>query len=233
MPISSPAPLYEQVKAHVLERIANGTFRPGQKIVSENELAANLGVSRLTVHRGLRELTSAGVLQRIHGVGTFVAPPKSASPLIRLHNIADEIRARGQRLTIEIQHLSEEKAPSEIAREMEIRANQKLFRSILIYFADHHPVQIEDRFVLPQFAPAYLKQNFREQSTTDYLQSIAFPTRSENELQAVLPTTEEAKLLRIPKSEPCILVSRRTWVNDRVTTVSRFLHPGSRHRFMG
>jgi GntR family histidine utilization transcriptional repressor len=233
MAISTPAPLYEQVKAYVLERIASGTFQPGQRIDSENELAAALGVSRLTVHRGLRELTSQGILQTVHGVGTFVAPPRPASPLIRLHNIADEIRERGQRLTILVHELSSRKPPVEVARQAEIGVEQTVFHSVLVYSADGVPVQIEERYVLPQFAPDYLEQDFQQRSTTDYLQSIAAPTRYENDIQAVLPGAKEARLLEISRSEPCLLLRRCTWVHERVTTVSRFLHPGSRHRFTG
>lgn len=217
----------------MLDRIADGTFQAGQKVPSENEIAALFAVSRLTVHRAFRELVASGALQRVQGVGTFVAPPKAASTLIRLHNIADDIRNRGQRLTSQVQDLSRVKPRPDIARFMELKPGGGLFRSLVVYCADQVPVQIEDRYVLPAFAPAYLQQDYLERSTTDYLQSISPATRAEHELQAVLPSASEAKLLEIDASEPCLLVKRKTWVNDMVTTYTRFLHPGSRHRFVG
>jgi GntR family histidine utilization transcriptional repressor len=232
-PLALPQPLYEQIKSYVLEKINDGSLRSRERIPSENELAAVLGASRLTVHRALRELAADGILQRIHGVGTFVAPPKAASMLIRLHNIADDIRERGQKLTNKVSGISKVKATSEIAQRMGIQQGQPVFHSLVVYCADDIPVQFEDRYVSPAFAPAYLDQDFKKQSTTDYLRAIAPPTKAENELLAVLPEPSEARLLKIPLSEPCLLVKRTTWVHDNVTTFSRFLHPGSRYRFVG
>lgn len=53
-------PLYRQVKRHILERIAGGALAEGAQVPSENELTRTLGVSRMTAHRALRELTSEG-----------------------------------------------------------------------------------------------------------------------------------------------------------------------------
>ncbi|TJV68632.1 MAG: GntR family transcriptional regulator [Mesorhizobium sp.] len=87
-------PLYEKVKDYVLGNIGSGNWPKDRRLPSENELVSTLGVSRMTVHRALRELTSEGHLLRIQGVGTFVAPPKPQSALIEIRNIAGEIAAR-------------------------------------------------------------------------------------------------------------------------------------------
>ncbi|MBN8954431.1 GntR family histidine utilization transcriptional repressor [Rhizobium sp. WW_1] len=230
--LSQPHPLYEQVKLHVLERIADGTYRPGSKIPSENQLAAELGVSRLTAHRALRELTVSGALQRINGVGTFVAQPKASSTFVLLHNIADDIRNRGQVLSIQVHTLERKNATPEVAERMGIRSREPVFRSLIVYSANGSPLQLEDRYVSPKFAPAYLSQDFAKQSTTDYLQRIALPTRMEHEIQAVLPTAAEAGFLDLRESDPCLVVSRKTWVGPMVTTFTRFVHPGMRHSFV-
>ena len=59
MSISSHAPkaLYQQVKAHILEKIESGQWPPDTKIPSENQLVKTLKVSRMTVNRALRELS--------------------------------------------------------------------------------------------------------------------------------------------------------------------------------
>jgi len=60
--------VYEQLKAQVLHRV----WLPGAKLPSENELAAKLGVSRVSVREGLQRLVSLGLLETRHGEGTFV-----------------------------------------------------------------------------------------------------------------------------------------------------------------
>jgi GntR family histidine utilization transcriptional repressor len=77
-PASSAAPLarYERVKEHIRTRILSGEWRPGDRIPSEMTLVGELGVSRMTINRALRELTEQGVLTRFSGVGTFIAEEK-------------------------------------------------------------------------------------------------------------------------------------------------------------
>ena len=94
---ASASPLYEKVKDYVLDNIGTGKWGREDRLPSENDLVTALGVSRMTVHRALRELTSQGHLLRIQGVGIFVAPPRPQSALIEINNIASEITQRGGR----------------------------------------------------------------------------------------------------------------------------------------
>jgi len=82
-----PSALYEKVKRHVVERIQAGEWVSGARVPSENELVQSLGVSRMTVHRALRELSSQGLLARVQGVGTFVAPAHAKSELLEVRDI--------------------------------------------------------------------------------------------------------------------------------------------------
>jgi GntR family histidine utilization transcriptional repressor len=225
-----PMPLYERIKTYVTDRIANGTWKSGDKVPSEHELAAMLGASRLTVHRAFRELAAAGILNRLHGVGTFVAPQKPVSTIVRLHNIADEIRERGDRFSARVHRLARVRADEELAARFEIAPGDELFHSIIVYSANDVPVQLEDRYVSPVFAPDFLKQDFVSRSTTDYLQAIAVATEALLVIEAQMPDAQTRRLLQISRSEPCLVVMRRTRVHDLVTTYTRFFHPGSRHR---
>lgn len=74
-------------------------------IPSENQLVNELGMSRMTINRALRELTSEGYLERTSGVGTFIAERKPHSNLLQIANIADEIISRGHRYHCEVLEL--------------------------------------------------------------------------------------------------------------------------------
>src|SRR3546814_2628957 len=58
-------PLYQQVKDYIVTRILGGDWPEGNRVPSENELTRELSVSRMTVHRALRELTTEGWLERV------------------------------------------------------------------------------------------------------------------------------------------------------------------------
>ena len=68
--------MFERVKSHVLERVVTGELRTHDRVLSENELVREFGVSRMSVNRALKDLTAEGVLVRTPGVGTFVAPSR-------------------------------------------------------------------------------------------------------------------------------------------------------------
>ncbi|HWD82007.1 MAG TPA: GntR family transcriptional regulator [Kribbella sp.] len=64
--------LYERICTHVLEQLRRGALRPGERVPSEMELAAQFGVSRITSKRALEVLREAGLVERVRGKGTFV-----------------------------------------------------------------------------------------------------------------------------------------------------------------
>lgn len=71
-------PAHTQVRARITELIRDDHFRPGDKLPGEPEIAAMLGVSRMTANKALLQLVSEGVLTREKGRGTFVATPYKA-----------------------------------------------------------------------------------------------------------------------------------------------------------
>jgi len=62
----------EQVYLQMLKKIIDETYKPGQKIPSENELKELFGVSRNTIRAVLNRLTSLGLLETRRGGGSFV-----------------------------------------------------------------------------------------------------------------------------------------------------------------
>jgi len=65
-------PLYHTVQKAVRTAIDGGAYGPGDQLPSTKELASQLSVSLVTVHRALQELVASGVLRRGQGRGTFV-----------------------------------------------------------------------------------------------------------------------------------------------------------------
>lgn len=56
-------------------KIESGELKPGGKLASENDLIETFGVSKMTIHRALRELAAEGVIRRVERVGSFVTDP--------------------------------------------------------------------------------------------------------------------------------------------------------------
>lgn len=222
-------PLYEQMKAEIKARIERGEWPINFRIPSENELVEMLGVSRMTAHRALRELASEGVIVRVQGRGSFVAPKKRRANVSDVRNIAEEIAERGGQHSVEIVLMQTEVCDHDLADRLEVAAGTSAFHSVIVHKEDDLPIQLEDRFVHAELAPAYLDQDFRTITPNAYLSGIAPISRAEQFVEAVLPLPWECRLLAIARSEPCLLVRRRTWSGDRLVTSVRLLYPGSRY----
>jgi len=65
-------PVYYQIEQTIKNWIINKDFNLGDKIPSENELAAKFGVNRLTVRQAISQLIREGFLTSKRGEGTFV-----------------------------------------------------------------------------------------------------------------------------------------------------------------
>ena len=228
-----PAPLYARVKQMIVQQIQSGAWPPHHRVPSESELVSELGVSRMTINRALRELTNDGLLVRMQGVGTFVAEPKGQSALFQVQNIAEEITARGHKHHLVVISLLEELASAERALALDVREGQRIFHSVIVHYENDIPVQIEDRYVNAAVAPDYLKQDFTGQTPFAYLTQVAPLSEGEHVVEAVLPTPEECKLLSVDRHEPCLLIRRRTWSGRNTVTSARLLYPGSRYRLEG
>lgn len=225
----SAGPLYERVKSYILSEISRGRWGAEQKLPSESELVEELGISRMTIHRALRELMGAGILRRIPGVGTFVAAAKSQSALVEVRDIAQEIAARGGQHKSQVRVLETMRAAAELIDAFEFKGPVKIFHSVIVHSEDRVPIQLEERFVNPAIAPDYLRQDFSIKTTFEYLQQQTPVTEVEHVISAIHADEAAAEALRMRAGEPCLLMRRRTWSGALVATVNRFIYPGERY----
>ena len=74
-------PLYKQLKRLLEDALNDGTWKPGESLPSEPELAREYGVSRITVRTALNELSKEGRLVRLQGHLCY--PEKGQKPVHR------------------------------------------------------------------------------------------------------------------------------------------------------
>jgi GntR family histidine utilization transcriptional repressor len=226
---AAPEPLYQQIKNTIQHNIKNGDWSAGKKLPSENELVDALGVSRMTIHRALRELTQAGLINRVHGVGSFVAEIPRHASLIELKDIAIEIEKSGKRHSSKVLSLASVEAKTEISIQMQVQAGRPLYYLNAIHSQDNIPIQLESRYVNPGLMPDFLNQNFSRITATSYLLKQFRPDEMEHIVRAVMPDGLARKTLLIERSEPCLQLSRRTWKKDQVVTYVTMTYPSSRY----
>lgn len=226
-------PRYQQLKDLIIGRISNGELRPRDRVPSENDLVESMSVSRMTANRALRELTDEGYVDRIAGRGTFVSDFRARSHVLEVQNIADEITRRGHTHSCEVVRQSRQHARGEIARALDVEQGTDVFHLLLVHFENASPVQVEDRYVVADFAPECIEQDFRTVTPSAYLTAISPLQEAEQVVRATLPNAAVRQQLQMTDNEPSLVVIRRTWSHGRPVTFARLHHPGSRYELTG
>jgi DNA-binding GntR family transcriptional regulator len=95
-------------------------YRPGDRLPPEPALAAAYGVSRATLREALQSLAATGLVQRVHGVGTFVAEvtSKVETALDVDLGVTEAVQAANQRLGVQVLRIDERPAPTVVAKRL-------------------------------------------------------------------------------------------------------------------
>lgn len=227
-------PIYQHIKATILNNIHSGIWTAGQAIPTEISLAQTFGVSRMTVNRALKELTDEKVLERRQGSGTFVAQAKFNQTFITVHNIREDIERAGRRYHAKC--IFGQKIPhdhlSPFAKTIFL-ASQNLYEVHVVHYGDETPLQVERRIVDLGLVPDFAEQDFNITNTSDFLIKKVPLVHGNYKIFAIPCPPDIAELLNVKKNEPVLLIRRYTYSVNQVVTFVEMWHTGDSFMFEG
>jgi len=228
--VQPPMPLYEQVKSFVMDKIESKEWPTYYQIPSEHTLVRDMQISRMTIHRALRELTHDGHLKRIQGVGTFVSKASNKKEILEFKNIDIAITDNDNHHTSTVHFLQSEPANSDYANRLGLKPNENIFRAYIVHRENGVPVMLEDRYVNPSLCPDFLKQEFTEKTTDSYFAETFSRLSHDHQIHAVISTPEAHLYLDIDQPVPCTQINRRTWTGNKILSVAHQLYVSHRYR---
>jgi GntR family transcriptional regulator len=140
-------PLYESVRARVVERLRSGHWAPGDRIPTEAQLAAEFGVGIGTIRRAVEELVAEGVLVRRARIGTTVARHTDEHSFDLYFSFVDPA-GNPLRLSARLLGLKTERAPTEVAGPLRLARGARVARIENLRLLDGAPAML-DRIWLP------------------------------------------------------------------------------------
>lgn len=227
---TAPQPRYAAIKAFICAQIESGDWPANHRVPSENQLADQFGVSRMTARRALTELTEAGVLMRSQGLGTFVAESRPSGSLLEVRDIAEEISSRGHDYEGRVLLLEQAPASEQVALALGLAVGSPVFHSVVVHCDNGVPLQWEERFTNPALAPDYLQQDFCSGTPSAYLHRVQPLTEADTSVEAINAEADIAGPLEISAGDACLLVQRRTSSGSGGVSLARLVHPGKRYR---
>jgi len=197
--ISTSQRLHEQLGKIIAET------PPGERLLTEPELAKQLNVSRATLREAMRTFETQGLIYRHQGSGTFVIHPSQVidSGLEVLESIETLSKRIGLVVSMGDLKIDHRPATEEVARALSIQPNDQVLHVARVIHAEGRPVAyLID--ILPEgiLSPTEMAAGFTG-SVLDQLLRRGTPAlvSSRCEINAEQASIEEAKALRIQRGD--------------------------------
>lgn len=210
-----------RIRDEIAAAIRSGEWRPGDRVPTEQELAARYGCARATVSKALGELAASGLVERRRKAGTFVAHPPVHSAVMTVPDLAELIAARGEAYRWELTSIETAAAGEDICPGPALRIEG-------VHMAAGEAFALERRFIALGEVPEAEKADFAGEAPGTWLLGHIPWTQARHVIRAVTPTRKEAGMLGVNAGAACLELDRTTWRAGRIVTHVRQLFRGDR-----
>lgn len=240
VPTATPAfsPLYQQIKALLLQSLEAGEWKSGAAIPSEQELAARYKVSQGTVRKAIDELSIDNLLVRRQGKGTFVATHAERQVQYRfLKLVPDDGNASSQGpAQRQIVDCKRARASADVARSLGLRPGDAVLQVRRVLSFGNTPTILEDIWLPGTPFKGLTAERLRNDNGPMYaLFEREFGVRmvrAEEKIRAVLPDATQAGLLDVTSSTPLLSVERIAYTyNDAPIEMRQCLYLTQGHYY--
>jgi 5-formyltetrahydrofolate cyclo-ligase len=209
---SAPIPIYFQIARNLRALLEQGDLMPGDQLPPEDELAARLRVSRMTLRQALVSLADEGLLTRQRGRGTFVTERAGelATHQSFLPSVEGRLRQQGFRLDQRLLGISVIPVPSSIVAEsLQLAAADSVLQVVLLHLADDEPVALSHIYVPDRLCPDLAAENLTGSSFPEILrQKYGYSLVAGSEwCEAVAAPEEIGVELSAGSGDPLMLIS--------------------------
>lgn len=199
--------LRELLREYILEHA-----EPGTAIPSERKLTEHFGVARMTVRHAIDALVAEEVLERIVGLGTFVAHTKLDLQM-KLTSYSEEMHRRGMVPDARVLSFEQMAATPLIARELQIDQGAPVVRFRRQLLADREPMSVDENFI-----PAHRVPGILEDEPPTSLYNVLSEKYGlvmewgEDTVEATAASPSIARLLNVEMGAPLLKIQRHAYV---------------------
>lgn len=230
----SALPMYDQLRRQILETISDEGLEPGDLLPGELRMCELYGVSRTVVRQALGQLEHDGIITRVKGKGTFVAPQKTTETLASgLAGLFEEVAARGGHVHSEVLRLEREPADERVAEQLRCAPGTVVVALERLRFVDGEPWSLSTTWMPEHIGAHIFGADLAEGSLYALLADRGIRAASGvRSVEASVTDAREGQLLGIGPGKPVLLLrSAMVDAADRPIEYFQALHRGDRTRF--
>jgi GntR family transcriptional regulator len=246
--MTDPFP-YQRIADELRAQILSEQLPQGERLPSENQLAASYDTTRTTVRKALALLRSEGHLVSEQGRGVFVrtrpdvhlvgtGAQYSERRKTGITNFNAEVQAHGHQAEQVVVDVERVPGAGDIASRLQVAVGTSLLVRRRLFKVDGHPMQLVDGYYAYELAKGTVLAR-RARIKGGVHAALEGPqigkrlVRFMEELEIRMPTPSEVSTLLVPPGVPVARVLRTAYdLSGDPVEVLESVVPGDRHRFV-
>ncbi len=192
------------------ERIACGDLQAGARLPGEPTLAAEQGVSRVTVRRALHRLAGEGLVHRRVGAGTFVVDGR-LGPVVGadLADVFAHLKTMGQRTGVRLLSFAYCIPPAAIIAALVLAPRERTQRSVRVRLIENEPFSYLTTHVPERIGVTYAEAELASRPLLGLLErSGIVADRASQTISATLAGPDVADALQLEVGAPLLSLTR-------------------------
>lgn len=201
----NPIPLHIQLKIELEKHIKEGHYQ--EKIPSERELMDAYKVSRSTVREAVSHLVNDGILEKIHGKGTFISVKPIQDWLGSLSSTTEIINRMGMKPDARLVTHGVVNPPSEVQK---LTGFEEAYYIKRVRYANQIPIAIEIQYYPVEIGKRLAQHDIQKGTLFDLLEQNLNIKLSDAEqiITSSQLSKEDADLLGVEESQHVLLTER-------------------------
>jgi GntR family transcriptional regulator len=241
MPAST---LYAEIEETLATEIAQGEYRPGDQLPTEDALLQRFQVSRITVRRAIQNLVGRGLLEIRRGLGTFVLSPRIEAEITKLTGFVEDMNAAGRKASARVVSQGVVPASTRVAERLQLTKGTKVMQIKRVRLANDMPISFDETYLPLPLGKQIVDNDLRLHPIFTLLEEeFGVPLiEADYELEAVIATRAVADALQVRVGSPIFQIERTSMTTgnqpvdyevlsyrgDLVRFVTKLLrHPGN------
>jgi GntR family transcriptional regulator len=208
----NPVPLHTRIREELRTQITRGVFAPRQRLDSEAQLMRRYGVSRITVRQALQALEQGGLIVKVAGKGSFVAPERPTQDLTQLQGLAEALAPQGLRILNRVLAQRPEVASETIAQRLGLATGDPLLHLRRLRLVDGAPLSVDTTWLPADVGQRVVQADLQRRDVFAILEQDLGLTlgHADLALDAVAADARLAAELEVPQGHPLLRIERTT-----------------------
>lgn len=224
---------YEKIVNVLRQQIIDQIYQEGDRLPSEEEIAHQFQVSRMTANKALNLLQKERIIRRVKGNGSFVSTKSLKTDIVASQSFEDEMKELGLKASkrlIDYRLFKAATLPT-LMEKMKLHEDDLIHYMIRVMLADDMEIAVGYSYITPKYLDE-VDLNAAQGSLYSLLRSKGAKFKyADFEMTAMLPTEEQKELLKIFDEA---LLKSSTWLydqDDELIEFTEMFYVGSKYNY--